>query len=176
MNLNELRDEAYKTAIEHGWHEKEYSREHWLCLVISELMEAVEADRKGLHADRKGYETWTGTSEENYPYMTYIKDSVEDELADACIRLLDFAGLTNYELEDPDYEDNLTEDYSDLSFTESMYRICIYITDNYYKYHISCILEEIFAFCKDRGIDILWFIKVKMEYNKSREYKHGKKY
>lgn len=48
MNLNELRDRAYKTACEHGWHEENLSNEHNLCLVISELMEAVEADRKRL--------------------------------------------------------------------------------------------------------------------------------
>lgn len=52
MNLNELRDRAYKTACKHGWHEEDLSNEHLLCLVISELMEAVEADRKRMHAFR----------------------------------------------------------------------------------------------------------------------------
>ena len=47
MNLNELRDRAYKTACDRGFHDEELSNEHCLCLVISELMEAVEADRKG---------------------------------------------------------------------------------------------------------------------------------
>ena len=47
INLNELRDRTYKTACEHGFHDKDLSNEHCLCLVISELMEAVEADRKG---------------------------------------------------------------------------------------------------------------------------------
>lgn len=47
MNLNELRNRAYKTAREHGFHDEELSNEHLLCLVISELMEAIEADRKG---------------------------------------------------------------------------------------------------------------------------------
>lgn len=46
MNLNELRDKAYKNACEHEFHDQELSNEHCLCLVISELMEAVEADRK----------------------------------------------------------------------------------------------------------------------------------
>lgn len=53
MNLSKLRDKAYKCAVVHGWHEENLSDEHFLCLVISELMEAVEADRKGRHADTK---------------------------------------------------------------------------------------------------------------------------
>ena len=56
MNLNELRDRAYKTACKHGWHEEDLSNEHLLCLVISELMEAVEADRKRMHAFRTPFE------------------------------------------------------------------------------------------------------------------------
>ena len=47
VNLNELRNRAYKTACEHGFHDTELSNEHLICLVISELMEAVEADRRG---------------------------------------------------------------------------------------------------------------------------------
>lgn len=45
INLNELRDRAYKIARDHGFHDADWSNEHLLCLVISELMEAVEADR-----------------------------------------------------------------------------------------------------------------------------------
>ena len=45
MNLNELRDKAYRNAVTHGFHDEELSNEHCLCLVISELMEAVKADR-----------------------------------------------------------------------------------------------------------------------------------
>lgn len=56
MNLNELRDLAYKTACEHGFHDTELSNEHHLCLVISELMEAVQADRNGrYHYTKKFY-------------------------------------------------------------------------------------------------------------------------
>lgn len=57
-NLNALRDRAYKTACEHGFHDTELSNEHLLCLVISELMEAVEADRKGKTADMFKFKGW----------------------------------------------------------------------------------------------------------------------
>lgn len=55
MNLNQLRDKAYQCAVAHGWHEENLSDEHFLCLVISELMKAVEADRKGRHSDTKKF-------------------------------------------------------------------------------------------------------------------------
>ena len=44
MELNILRDRAYKTACEHGFHEEELSDKHCLMLVITELSEAVEAE------------------------------------------------------------------------------------------------------------------------------------
>ena len=99
MNLNELRDKAYKCAVTHGWHEEEYSNEHFLCLVISELMEAVEADRVGNYADIEAFEKNEMRKldfRENFE--RYIKDTVQDELADACIRLLDLAGLRDLDL------------------------------------------------------------------------------
>ncbi len=85
INLNALRDRAYKTACEHGFHDKELSDEHLLCLIISELMEAVEADRKWKRADiesfKSSYEDEEPHDDVNFKYCfeKYIKDSYEDE-------------------------------------------------------------------------------------------------
>lgn len=179
-NLNNLRDKAYRCAVKHGWHEENLSDEHFLCLVISELMEAVEADRKGMHANRANFEYYMKQRKRDdgefmYAFKQDIKDSVEDELADTCIRMLDLAGLRGYDLDSFDYEGSDTEDYSDMSFTESMFKICVYITDNFYRDEPFIFLNEIFAFCRDRNIDIFWHIKQKMKYNELRPYKHGDK-
>lgn len=180
MNMNELRDLAYKNAVAHGWHEENLSDEHFLCLVISELMEAVEADRKGMHANRDIFEYYMKQRRRDddefiYAFKHDIKDSVEDELSDACIRLLDLAGLRGHDLDGFDYEGSDTEDYSEMSFTESIFKICVYITDNFYRHELFILLNEIFAFCRDRNIDIFWHIKQKMKYNELRPYKHGNK-
>lgn len=180
MNLNKLRDKAYKCAVAHGWHDENLSDEHFLCLVISELMEAVEAARKGMHANRANFEYYMKQRKRDdgefmYAFKQDIKDSVEDELADACIRMLDLAGLRGYDLDSFDYEGSDTEDYSDMTFTESMFRICVYVTDNFYRDEPFILLNEIFAFCRDRNIDIFWHIKQKMKYNELRPYKHGDK-
>lgn len=179
MNLNKLRDKAYQCAVAHGWHEENLSDEHFLCLVISELMEAVEADRKGRYANVGRYiaesDFYCHGAFSDTIFEQWIKDTVEDELADACIRLLDLAGLRGYDLDKLDYEGSDTEDYSEMNFTESMYRICVYVTDGFYNEYYDTLLNEIFAFCKDRSIDIFWFINQKMKYNELRPYKHGDK-
>lgn len=83
----------------------------------------------------------------------------------------DYAGLIDCDLDDFDYENSDTDDYSEMTFTEAMYNITSYVME----WNVSEILNEIFAFCKDRKINIFWNIEQKMRYNKLRPYKHGNK-
>lgn len=176
MNLNELRDKVYQCAVAHGWHEENLSDEHFLCLVISELMEAVEADRKGNHADTDAFNKYYNCVDFKENFERQIKGSVEEELADVCIRLLDLAGLRNCELL---YMDSLY--IEEISFTEFSYMFCSFITNpdksqkDWLKLHISCSLGRIFSWCRAKNIDIAWFIEQKMKYNELRPYKHGDK-
>lgn len=48
INWNELKDKAHSNAVKHGFWEGRPSDKHFLCLVISELMEAVNAHRISL--------------------------------------------------------------------------------------------------------------------------------
>ena len=143
MNLNKLKDRAYQIACEHGWHEQELSDEHCLMLVITELSEAVNADRKGKHADISKFKEWQGNSlplsEETRArrfkedFEQYIKDSVEDELSDVIIRCLDFAGMRGWDLQeisDKVFDVSETERLiGDLTFAEIAYGICGCIFD-----------------------------------------------
>lgn len=192
MNLNELRDRAYKTTCEHGFHDEELSNEHCLCLVISELMEAVEADRKGRFAkvpvDKKGtiFDERTFHYQNKYfaeNFETYIKDCVEDELADAVIRLLDLAGLRNISIDDFLEEAiyGASESCVGETFTESIYAISTLPIRHFYKYNYSFenqighMLLSIFGLAKHLNIDLLWHVNQKMRYNELRENKHGKR-
>lgn len=182
-NLNTLKDRAYKNAVAHGWHEEELSNEHFLCLVISELMEAVQADRNKRKANRVFYEkqikeAYVTNKDIYYLYSILISNSLEDELADACIRILDLAGLRDINLS---YIDDLM--INQVSFTEYIYAVSSFISNPYktsndwLERHLSDSLGWIFSFCKKKNIDILWHIEQKMKYNELRPYKHdGKKY
>ena len=191
MNLNELRDKAYRNAVTHGFHDEELSNEHCLCLVISELMEAVKADRKGRFAkvpvDKKGtiFDERTFHYHNKYfaeNFETYIKDCVEDELADACIRLLDLAGLRNISIDDFSGEMiyEATESCNNETFTESIYAIstipirCEYEYDSLLENQLNSMLLAIFGFAKHLNIDLIWHVEQKMRYYELRENKHGK--
>lgn len=195
MNLNELRDKAYQCAVKHGWHEENLSNEHFLCLVISELMEAVEADRKGIKSqavrfnkdmDYLIHELKLYGEKYDKAYIEifnrYIKDSVEDELADACIRLLDLAGLRSVDLGEIDLDElKCSEGFFDWSFTDAIFSLVCNITDtDYIETHsfdsfLRVDLVEILVFCVQKEIDIFWYIEQKMKYNELRPYKHGDK-
>lgn len=193
-NLNELKYKAYHCAVAHGWHEEDLSNEHFLCLVISELMEAVQADRKGKRANRAMFNEWQGNSipltEEtrkrrfNEDFECYIKDTVEDELADACIRLLDLAGLTGVSLSSVSFPFQHRKEYKEerakLTFTEWVYDvvrpIARYNKDNYpIGYLFIGVLQELFCKAEIMGFDLLWHIEQKMKYNELRPYMHGGK-
>lgn len=64
-----------------------------------------------------------------------------------------------------------------MRFTEAVFHLCRFATDDFYiaNDNLPLLLNEIFAFCQDREIDIFWHIEQKMKYNELRPYKHGNK-
>lgn len=182
MNLNELRDKVYKTACEHGFHDKELSNEHCLMLVITELSEAVEADRKGKRATRKMFDDNIHTSQTNpeqhwiFCFNNFIKDSVEDELADACIRLLDLAGLRNIDMNNRFIISYIVNEKK--SFTENIYSVLKDIVNYRYTFEecLNYSIRQIFELARFNNMNLLWHIEQKMLYNSFRDKMHGKKY
>lgn len=99
-NLNNLAKEIHQVNKDKGFWDKERNVGEMLMLVTSELGEAMEAHRKGTFADWEAYEANLKKGE-NAPenFKKHIKDSFEDEIADATIRLLDMAAGLNIDLD-----------------------------------------------------------------------------
>ena len=180
--LNELSREVHANAVEKGFWDNTPSDEHCLMMVITELSEAIEADRIDNHADRIGFDTALANAFEGIvrpewfaqAYNSCIKNTVEDELADAFIRLLDLAGARKYDvnrilLEHPNMKK---------PFTENLFRICKEII--YYRYtkaeRVCYALLSVITLCNYMKIDLYWHVEQKIKYNSLRPKMHNKKY
>lgn len=187
IDWNALRDRAYECAKTHGWHDEGHNIKHWLMLIITEIAEAVQADRKGRHADRQEFDEFMAAHDETalkYAYMDYIVGTVEDEFADVIIRCLDFAGLTRSDLSESqdllDFIENGKKDTYKLfgrEFTEIAYELTdLLLHWGDYRDAIVEVMSTTLEWGEYLGIDMMWHVEQKMKYNEIRPYRHGKRY
>lgn len=182
MKLNELRNEAFTIATNNGWHEEELSDEHFLMLIVTEIAEAVNADRRNLHADVEAFKKYEDSLDFMQNFERQIKNTVEDELADVVIRCLDLAGLHSIDLSDAMVLiDNLSEAKckkdTDGTFVELMFEIVKLISSDYEELavKINAVLLCVVELCRAKNIELEWFVTQKMHYNRLRGWKHGGK-
>lgn len=90
MDIKEYVKVAYNNAKAKGWHEEPRSIGDFICLMHSELSEALEEHRNG-----------------RYPTEVYYNDNkptkpegIGIELADCVIRIFDFCGKYDIDLEE----------------------------------------------------------------------------
>ena len=81
-SINELAVEIHQNNVDAGWWDKPREKGTLLMLVVSEIAEAMEGERKDLMDD-------------HLPH----RKMAEVELADAVIRILDYAGAFGYDVE-----------------------------------------------------------------------------
>ena len=125
--INSLCKLAHDNAVAKGFYERKRELPELLMLIVSELAEAMEAERNGYNVEpdrqirAKDYaDTKEWHDAMKIGFQVEMRGTIEEEIADACIRIFDLCG--------------------------------------YY------------------GIDLESWIKAKMEYNKTRQHKHGKVY
>lgn len=106
MDLNRMCSRCHSLAKEKGFYDDRSPKlPELLMLLVSEAGEALEADRKGKQAKLTMFEDILDrgiVSQEAYQkyFEEYIKDSVEDEIADIAIRLFDMCGYLGINLEE----------------------------------------------------------------------------
>lgn len=189
--IDEFIGRAYETAKKHGFHDERTSIEHQLMLVISEIAEAVEADRKGRRCDLGMFSDAMRTKDFKYSFETYVKDTVPDEMADVCIRIFDMCGCFDVKPyrsmeEILTLRDDWRQDFGKMRFSEQAYALVQLLTswpptdvnqvDDELSHVFGAALFFIHYWSLEMGIDLARHIELKMKYNESRGYKHGKKY
>jgi NTP pyrophosphatase (non-canonical NTP hydrolase) len=108
LSLNEACQEQHEMVIQKGFTRQPIATD--LMLIVTELGEACEADRKNRHADyyefvrvmeRIGELTKGADPERAFKaaFEVHIKDSFEDEIADAFLRLMDLCGAMDIDIE-----------------------------------------------------------------------------
>lgn len=111
LSLNEACQEQHEMVIKKGFTRQPIATD--LMLIVTELGEACEADRKNRHADyyefvraleRIGELTkQSGADPERAfkaAFEVHIKDTFEDEIADAFLRLMDLCGAMDIDIEE----------------------------------------------------------------------------
>ena len=186
--ISELVSNSYRVAHQHGFHDDYHSPAHYMMLVLSEIGEMVEADRKNRHADVAFYTTSSGLG--IAAFESLIKDTFEDEMADVVIRLFDFCGSLNVlpQINDVivDMSDEFAKFFGDKSICEQCFALSSMVVDverasydaddTEMRKRLGSTLSFVFEMANYHGIDLLWHVDRKMEYNESRPRRHGKAY
>ena len=187
IDFNALRDRVYENACKHGWYDEMPTIQRELMLIVSEMSEAVNADRKGKYADRSMFEKNFDTPQTDpeghwkFCYETFIKDTVEYEIADTFLRLLSYSKHRDIDLPPSFFMGNCVETMHsfmlrEVGFPEQLYTVVFTITQGE-EYSIPTALTRLIVLARINDIDLLWHIEQKMKYNEMRPYKHGgKKY
>lgn len=105
MDLKATAKEIHENARAKGFWDKERNLGEMLCLIHSEISEAMEADRTGNYYDQGSNddhdichseyndEEWMGW------FKKHVKNKFEDELSDVVIRVLDLCHHKGIDLE-----------------------------------------------------------------------------
>lgn len=172
--LYDLAAEIHGTAKEKGFWDSERNYGEMLMLIVSELAEALEAHRDG--QDPVYYEIEGGKPE-----------GAAIELADAVIRCLD----TLYDRWISDWG-SMDEKYKEFQVLQTVPTRLWPVTDNFGEQLLAATrlvtratdtaiwLLHVIVLCEkmvnQMGWDIWGLARIKMDYNNTRPYKHGKAY
>ena len=172
--------ESTRIAKEKGFHEN-FNLKEKLFLLISELSEAMEADRNSEHAMLDEYkeaneDPLLDFNSESYVY--YIKDTFEAELAGTFIRLGHICGYLNQMpvIIDKFYLENKR------TFAEACFDLCpailmIHVDRVNLNTNLSVIFTSLVQICNQFGVaNIQEYIDLELKFFESRPFKHNKKY
>lgn len=197
--LASLAEDAFDNAYKHGFYSESTEIETELMLIITEMSEAVQADRHNRHGSIEDYESEIQIGRDiPTAYKNSLEGTVESEFADIAIRILSLLGWIDSKTPIKLKSDSILADEYGIgkiqfmvhnainkgSIAKDLYRLNGYFSRLVYNescsWFVSDTLQEIlmmvFAIAHNNNIDLMEHIKLKMKYNESRPYLHGCKY
>ena len=187
--LNRYAKICHQRAVDKRFWDEMHSVGHCLMLAFGELHEGIEADRIGkwakLTPEQIEYLRNLEGEEFVKEFLHLVKDTVEDELADAVIRLLDLLGCLLRGVDLTQEEVGMTIGAYDNNtppkrLTDAMLVIvsgsCYAIGTGKEFISVLSPIKSLEQLCDHLGIDLMSHIELKMKYNETRPALHGKKY
>jgi len=188
--LNKLSARIYSWATKQGFWTSDVTINHSMALVITEIAEVIEADRNGRHADPEGFEKKIFTLDAGDPdyqakwiaaFKDHLKDSVEDEMADTVIRILDIGGHMRLRW-DKITASNYFREFRSFDMCENALALIVGFTNTKFVIQRRMLWAVLYVFKWFKSLrqnddhGLLWYIDRKMDFNATRPKKNGKKY
>lgn len=192
MNLNEFAKEIHANACDKGFWDEPRPFDELCALMISELAEALEEARAGrpmewyycdmmCNEKRICFENCGYQMGEPCIVRGYKPEGIAVEMADCAIRILDYLGNVEYELEEfDDFDDPVDISTTFMRVVSEIVKARIY-HKNYFGVSLeNAMLENalhhILSWFEGNGLDFEDIARRKHAYNKTRPYKHGKEF
>jgi len=173
-DLDVLAKEVFEANKAKGFHDTKHETGVYLALIVSELSEALESHRQVCMTIEPMISVVLGFTDVNTFKLEFeenIKDTFEDELADAYIRILDYCGMKEISLKNAVYNASCMHKHKEVGswLNEVTKRVTqgVYMDESIY--YIKWIADKM-------QIDLESHIKAKLRYNKTRPIRHGKAY
>ena len=188
--LNRYAKDCHQRSVAKGFWDVPHSIGHSLMLAYGELHEAIEADRLGKWAKLTpgAVKNLRVVSDGAFTkaFLWFVKDRVEDEIADAVIRLLDLLGwmLKDRALSETEVATDLGVSAfyisGEMTLADALWPIlqeaCCLCGKYAHRYAILYSIKSLELLCDRLGIDLMAHIDLKLKYNETRPALHGKKY
>ena len=164
-------------SVSKGFWDEDHPLNHCVMLVICELGEAVEADRRGRYA--KKILVLEQLYEHAFPivYESHIKGTLEEEVADTAMLLLGLIARMGWVI-----DDIVRPSCVSFSHYGSLPLLCYSVIEDLVsrefgdRYAVLWALYQVLAIAYKYDIDLLYHIELKMRYNKTRPRLNGKRY
>lgn len=175
--LEYLSNKVHQNAVDKGFWNEDHPINHCILLVVCEVCEVIEADRNGIRARDLTFFRESSKGGFDITYECMVKDSVEDELADVLLRLLDIIAWRKWPL--AEWIHSYNRDYvKGKSFDEVCYRLIELLVSRVDgdAFAVVNAVYIVLSIAERAGINLIKYAKLKMIYNKNRPQQHGKRY